>query len=98
MLSRTIRRLTALRGCLAQDLVRPVLLLTAQRAPEIAQPTPKRPPDLGKLLGAKHQQSDHEDEQKVRWLKDVADHAGQLSRSGGRAGRELLRYDARVMA
>jgi hypothetical protein len=51
------------------------LLLAAERRPEVAQTLPERAPDLGQTLRAEHKQRDHENEQKVCWLKDVSDHS-----------------------
>jgi hypothetical protein len=55
---------------------------------EVAQPFAKRPADFWQPLGTEHDQRDHEDEQKMRWLKDVADHDLQL-RDLRQAGREV---------
>ena len=49
-------------------------VLTADRVPEVAQPTAERPSDLRKPLRTEHQQRDHEDEEEMSWLKDVANH------------------------
>jgi hypothetical protein len=51
----------------------PISVLAAQRVLEVTQSSPQRPTRLGKPLRTEHQQRDHEDEQQVRWLKDVAD-------------------------
>jgi hypothetical protein len=50
------------------------LLVATDGAPEVTKPTPKRAPNLRQPLGSENQQRDHQNEQQVRWLKDVADH------------------------
>ena len=50
------------------------LILTADRTAEITQPFAERPSDLRQPLRTQHYQRDHQDEQKVRGLEDVADH------------------------
>lgn len=52
-----------------------VLLFAAERRLEIAQALSKRPPDFRQALGPEHEQRDHENEQKMCWLKNVADHS-----------------------
>ncbi len=52
-------------------------VLPADGRPEVPQPVSEGTPCLGKSLGAEHDQRDDEDEQKVRWLQDVADHCNQ---------------------
>ena len=64
----------ALDAGLVQDLRMGGLLLAAERRLEVAQALPERAPDLGQTLRAEHQQRDHENEQKMCWLKDVSDH------------------------
>src|SRR5205807_5706765 len=61
-----------LRHGLGEDLI--MVILTAHRMPEVAQPASERASHFGKPLRAEHQQRDHEDEQQVRWLKDVPNH------------------------
>jgi hypothetical protein len=51
-----------------------VQLIAVDRVPEVANPTTERTPDLGKPLGAEHEQGHDEDEEQVRGLEDVADH------------------------
>ena len=51
-----------------------MVILTAHRMPEVAQPASERAPHFGQPLRAEHQQRDHEDEEQVRWLKDVPNH------------------------
>ncbi len=57
-----------------------VVLVSAERAPEVAQAPSKRASNLWKSLWPEHQQRDHKNEQQMCWLKDVADHDQQLSR------------------
>lgn len=57
------------------------LLVAAQGGLEVPQTPPKRPPYLRKSLRTKDKQRDHKYEEQVRWLKDVADHGVQLTRS-----------------
>lgn len=60
-----------------------VPVLAVHRAPEVGDASPERPSDFRKPLRAEHQQRDHEDENEVRWLEDVADHGSELSSSMG---------------
>jgi hypothetical protein len=48
--------------------------LATEGAAEIAEPFPERTTDLRKPLRAEHQQRHHQDEKKMRRLKDVPDH------------------------
>lgn len=57
-----------------------LLLLTAYRRLEVAQALAQRTAHLGQTLRTQHKKCDNEDEQKVCWLKNVADHARELSR------------------
>ena len=47
---------------------------------EVTKPPAERTTNLWKSLRTKHEQRDHEDEDEMRRLKDVADHETQLSR------------------
>jgi len=58
-----------------------VVRLAADRGSKVAQPAPELPSDLRQSLGTEHQQSDDEDEQQMRGLKDVADHIPRLANS-----------------
>jgi hypothetical protein len=51
-----------------------VLLIAADGVSEVTKPTPKRAPNLRQPLGSEYQKRDHQHEQQVRWLKNVADH------------------------
>ena len=51
----------------------------ADRGLEITQPTAQLPADLWKPFRTKHQKRDDEDEQQMRWLKNVADHNQEVS-------------------
>ena len=51
-----------------------MVILTADRVPEVAQSPSERATHFGKSLRTKDQQRDHEDEEQMGWLKDVANH------------------------
>lgn len=51
----------------------------ADRRLEIAQSASELASDLWKPLRSEHQQGDDEDEQQMRWLKNVADHTEEVS-------------------
>jgi hypothetical protein len=55
-----------------------VALLAADRRPEVAEPVAQLPRHLRQPLGSEDQQGDHEDEQQVRRLEDVANHRRHL--------------------
>jgi hypothetical protein len=42
---------------------------------EVTNSLPERTPNLGEPLGPQHEECDHEDEEQMCWLKDVADHS-----------------------
>src|SRR5436305_85384 len=66
-------RLDGLRhGGLREDLV--MRIFAAHRMLEVAQSSPQRPPYFRKPLRAEYQQRDHEDEQEMGRLEDVANH------------------------
>lgn len=67
-----------------------VLLFTAERRLEIAQALSKRPPDFRQALGPEHEQRDHENEQKMCWLKNVADHSRTSLAGAGCAAQSLM--------
>ena len=56
-----------------------VLVVATQRAAKIAEAPAERATDLGKALGPEHQQGNHQDEQQMCGLKDVADHSAENS-------------------
>ena len=85
VLCRLAARFRALNAGLMQDLRMGVLLFTAERRLEIAQALSKRPPDFRQALGPEHEQRDHENEQKMCWLKDVSDHSATSLAAGDRA-------------
>src|SRR5207253_2579094 len=84
------RRLSLRRSRLSEDLVRPLLLFAAERVPEVTQPTAEGATNLRQPLGPEHQQRDHENEQQMCWLKDVADHNQTAYSLAGRAGGGAL--------
>ncbi len=51
-----------------------VRVFAVDRRPEIAQPVPQRPSDLGQTLRPEHEKCDHEHEQQVRRLQKVPNH------------------------
>ena len=54
-------------------------VVAAHHIPEVAQASAKRPPDFGEPLRTEHQQRDHENEEEMGRLEDVANHCRQLS-------------------
>jgi hypothetical protein len=70
---------SALHTGLAGDLVVVLERGAADRRPEVAQPAAQLPSDLRKPLGTEHQKRDYEDEEQMRWLKNVADHNQEIS-------------------
>ena len=53
---------------------------------EVPEPAAERAPNLGQTLRTEHEQRDHEYEQQVGWLKDVANHCVQtVAEPSGRA-------------
>jgi hypothetical protein len=55
-----------------------VAVLAADGGLEVTQAIAQLSRHLGQSLGAEHEQSDHQDEQQVRRLKDVAHHRSHL--------------------
>jgi hypothetical protein len=74
VLGRLARRLSALNACLAHAWFDPVMVFARHCLPEFAKALPERAPNLGQPLRPEHEQRDHENEDQMRWLKDVADH------------------------
>lgn len=63
-----------------------MLIFCAEGVSEVPDPAAKRAPNLGQPLRTEHEQRDHEYEQQVGWLKDVANHCVQtVAEAGGRA-------------
>jgi hypothetical protein len=74
VLSRLGSRLCALSGHRSCDGLGGVVLLAADSSSEVAKSPPKRPADLGEPLGPEHEEGNHENEDQMRWLENVADH------------------------
>lgn len=55
------------------------MLLAVDRRLEVPESLPQGPPDFRKSLGSENEQRDDEDKEQVRGLKNVADHATELS-------------------
>ncbi len=55
------------------------MLLAVDRRLEVPESLPQGPPDLRKPLGSEDEQRDHEDEEQMCGLKNVADHTAELS-------------------
>ncbi len=55
------------------------MLLAIDRRFEVPESPPQGPSDLRKPLGSKDEQRDDEDKEQMRGLKNVADHATELS-------------------
>lgn len=67
-------------SCLMETLAVGLVIFAAQRATEVAEPTPQRLPDFGEPLRSEDDQRNYEDQEQVGWLKDVADHvSGRLA-------------------
>ncbi len=54
-----------------------ILILAADRRLEVTEPTSQRAPHLGQPLGSEHHEGDHENEQQMSGLENVADHCLQ---------------------
>ena len=59
--------------------VQALVLIAAERVSEVPKPPSERAAYLGQTLWPEHQQRDHQHEQQVCGLEDVAYHAEQLS-------------------
>ena len=73
---RRSRRLSGLDAVLVQFLAG---VGRAERRPEVTQAFTQRSPYLWKSLWTQHEQRDHQHEDEVRGLKDVADHEIKLT-------------------
>jgi hypothetical protein len=71
---RLVSRLAALGGSTRHDLLGPVVLLAAEGRLEVAQSAAERAADLGESFGPEDQQRNHQNEQQVCGLENVADH------------------------
>jgi hypothetical protein len=80
VLSRIAHGLRDLGACRADDLVMALGLFPTDSHFEVTKPPAERTTNLWKSLRTKHEQRDHEDEDEMRGLKDVANHEKQLSR------------------
>lgn len=78
-----VDRVGAGRGGVLHDLVRSLLLLAAERRSEVAQSPPQCASHFGQPLGAKHEQRNHEYEDQMCRLQDVAYHSGKAYRLPG---------------
>ncbi len=80
--------------------IRVILVLAADRHLEVPDSAPQRPSHFREPLGSEHHQRDHQHEEQVRGLKDVADHLTELSSAsvtGARPpGGQALSRDGRV--
>ena len=79
-----LRRLRRHRGRLDRRLAHEsarLVIVAAQRRAEVPETPAERATDFRQALRTEDQQRNHENEQKVRWLKDVADHVIKLTRS-----------------
>lgn len=83
VLSRIVRRRSALGTLLARNLDVMVPLFTAERDSEIAQSASQRAANLRQALRTENEQGDHQDEQQVCGLENVADHARELTAAAG---------------
>jgi hypothetical protein len=80
-LNDVIRRLAGRLGSLgAHDLVVRLHMLTVDRVLEVVNATTNRASDLREPLRSEHQQRDHENEKKMRGLKNVTDHDEETTR------------------
>jgi hypothetical protein len=63
----------------AHDFLVSLVMLATECIPEVPQTTAERAPYLGQTLRSKNQKRDHEDEQQMSRLENVADHAQEIS-------------------
>jgi hypothetical protein len=56
-----------------------MVVLAADGRFEVTNSLPEGTPNLREPLGPEHEERDHEDEEQMCWLKDVADHVTELS-------------------
>jgi hypothetical protein len=76
-----IRRLGGRLGCLgAHDLVVGLHVLTVDRVLEVVNATTNRTSNLRESLRSEHQQRNHENEKKMRGLKNVTNHGEETTR------------------
>ena len=67
-----------------------MLIFCAEGVSEVPDPAAKRAPNLGQPLRTEHEQRDHEHEQQMGWLKDVANHCHQtVAEATGRANASV---------